>query len=145
MSNEIVTASSVISFVERLEDDSATFYEGLSAKFDEPKFAAFAKECAKVKVSVVRTYRETITDALEACFSFEGLKLADHAVDTELTEGVEFSDALGQAVGLEQKAVAFYLDAAERSQALLGTIPRAFTRAAKKRSKRLEELESMLG
>ena len=97
MDEQVVTASAVISFVENQEDSSAAFYEQLAARFEElgPKFSAFAKESKKIKVSVVRTYRETITDMLEACFSFEGLNLGGYVVDTTLAEVAGHVEALG--------------------------------------------------
>ena len=140
-----LTASAIISFVERLEDSSSVFYEGLADRWSENKetFLAFAKEAGKNKTLVVRTYQETITDALEACFSFEGLDLREYTVDTVLAEDASYADALGLAVELEEKASRFYLDVAERSESLLATIPRAFRRVAQKRSQRRLELQSL--
>jgi len=146
MENLNVTASAIISFTEKLEDSSSAFYEGLAERWAESKekFLTFAKESRKNKTLVVRTYRETISDALEAGFSFEGLDLRDYAVETTLAEDVSYSEALRIAIELEEKACKFYLDVAECSQSLLATIPRAFNRAAKIRSKRKLELQSLL-
>lgn len=146
MGAEIVTASAVISLVERLEDNTADFYSDLASRFDEheDRFRAYAKESAKIKTSIVRTYRETITDAIEACFSFEGMVLGDYAVDTDLAEGASLEDALRVALSLEATTISYYTEVEERSQALLATIPRAFNRGAKKRTKRKAELESLL-
>ena len=143
---EHLTASSIISYIQDLEDHSAAFYGELAKRF-EPHRDAFLKataESKKNKVAVVRTYQETITDALEACFSFEGLDLASYTVDTTLPEGVSLDEALKVALALEDAAVRFYMEVAERSRALLATIPRAFQRAARKRSKRKEHLEALL-
>jgi rubrerythrin len=141
-----VTASVIVSFAEKLEDSSSTFYERLAERFVESKeiFLTFAKESEKNKTSVVRTYRETITDALEAGFSFEGLDIRDYEAETTLTEDVSYSEALGIAIELEEKACKFYSDVAERSQSLLATIPRAFSRVAKRRSDRKLKLQSLL-
>ncbi|MBM3238386.1 hypothetical protein FJZ31_19005 [Candidatus Poribacteria bacterium] len=146
MENINVTASAIISFAEKLENSSLTFYEKLAERWAENKeiFLNFAKESEKNKTSVVRTYRETITDALEAGFSFEGLDLKDYEAETTLTEDVSYSEALGIAIELEEKACKFYLDVAERSQSLLATIPGAFSRVAKRRSARKLKLQSML-
>lgn len=137
-----VTASAIISLAQRIEDSSSVFYEGLAERWGEDKemFLAFAKEGRKNKTLVTRTYQETITDALEACFSFEGLDLGDYEVETTLAEGAGYSEALGIAIALEEQACKFYLDVAERSESLLATIPMAFRRVAKKRSKRLQTL-----
>ena len=104
----------------------------------------FVKESGKNKTLVNRTYQETISDALEAAFCFEGLDLRNYAVSTALAENVSYSEALGMAMELEEKACKFYLDAAERSQSLLATIPMAFKRVAKTRGKRKLELQSLL-
>jgi rubrerythrin len=141
-----VTASSVISFTEKLEDDSSKFYEQLAELYTENKeiFLAFSKESRKNKVFVTRTYQETITDALEACFAFKGLNLNDYTVKTTLTEDTSYSDALEMAIEFEEKASKFYLDAAERSKSLLATIPRAFRKVAERRSNRKLKLKSLL-
>jgi rubrerythrin len=141
-----VTASSIISFTEKLEDYSSKFYEQLAEIYTENKeiFLAFSKESRKNKVLVIRTYQETITDALEACFAFKGLNLNDYTVETTLTEDTSYSDALKMAVKLEQNASKFYLDTAERSKSLLATIPRAFRKVAEIRSNRKLKLKSLL-
>ncbi|MBC8235169.1 hypothetical protein H8E77_36960 [bacterium] len=146
MENLNVTASAIISFTEKLEDSSSAFYGDLAERWSENKetFLNFVKESGKNKTSIVRTYRETITDALEAGFSFEGLHLRDYAVETTLSEDANYTDDLGIAVELEEKACKFYLDVAECSKSLLATIPRAFKRVAKRRDARKLELQSML-
>ena len=146
MENLSLTASAIISFTQELEDSSSAFYEELAKRWAENKeiFVTFAKESGKNKTLVNRTYQETISDALEAAFCFEGLDLRDHAVSTTLVENASYSEALGMAIELEEKACKFYLDVAERSQSLLATIPRAFNRVAKIRGKRKLELQSLL-
>ena len=140
-----LTASAIISFAEKLEDSSSAFYEGLAERYVGSKeiFLSFVKESRKNKTLVVRTYQETITDALEACFSFEGLDLRDHAVETTLAESASYAEALGTAIELEEKACKFYLDVAERSESLLATIPRAFRKVAQRRGRRKLDLQSL--
>jgi hypothetical protein len=147
MAPEIVTASAVISLVERLEDSAEAFYQDLAARFEEHSalFQGYAKESAKIKTSIVRTYRETITDAIEACFSFEGMVLGQYAINTDLPEGASLADGLKSALEIETTTVSYYAEVEERSKALLATIPRAFNRATKKRTKRKAELEALLG
>ncbi|MDY6876632.1 MAG: hypothetical protein SWK90_10600 [Chloroflexota bacterium] len=137
-----ITASAIISFSEHLEDRSSAFYEELAQRFTESReqLLVFAKESKKNKRQVVRTYQETITDALEACFSFEGLDLGDYEVETTLLEDTSYADAMEMAIALEEKACKFYLDIAEQSESLLATIPMVFKRVAKKRNKRLQVL-----
>ena len=146
MEDSNVTASAIISFVEQLEDSSSRFYEGLAERFadNRDRFLAFAKESGKNKELVIRTYQETITDALEACYSFEGMRLQDYDVEHTLAGGAGYPEALKMAVELEGKASQFYQDVAERGQALLATIPRAFRKVADRRSKRKLELQALL-
>jgi rubrerythrin len=145
MEEPSVTASAIISFAQDVEDNSSAFYEGLARRFpnDKKTFLAFAQESRKNKTLIVRTYQETITDALEACFSFESLNLADYAIETMLPEDANWTDALGVAIELEDRARAFYLDVAEQSESLLATIPQVFKRVARKRDKRKLELRSL--
>jgi len=140
------TASAIIDFAEKLEEDSSNFYENLAEKFAEKKsvFLSFAQESRKNKVLVTRTYRETITDALEACFSFEGLNLNVYAVTANLTKDTEYSEALRMAIELEDKAHKFYSNVAELSKCLLATIPGAFRKVAERRSNRKQILKSLL-
>jgi len=143
MSEGPLTASAIISFSTDLEARSAGFYRELAGRYPQHKetFAGWAEECEKSSMQVTRTYQETITDALEAGFSFSGLSLAAYEVDLDLPAGIGLDQALGKAVALEEQAIAFYQDVAERSDSLLATIPRAFRRAARTRRRRLEKLE----
>ena len=140
-----VTASAIISFAEKLEDDSSKFYKQLAEKYMENKelFLSFAEESRKNKVLVIRTYQETITDALEACF-IKGINLNDYIVETTLAEDAKYSTALKMVIELEEKAGKFYLDIADRSESLLATIPRAFRKVAERRNNRKLELKLLL-
>ena len=145
MSEGPLTASAIISFSTDLEARSAGFYRELAGRYPQHEytFAGWAEECEKSSTQVIRTYQETITDALEAGFSFSGLSLAAYEVDLDLPAGIGLAQALGKAVALEEQAIAFYQDVAERSDSLLATIPRAFRRAARTRWGRLEKLEAL--
>jgi len=146
MSEFKATASTIINLAEKFEDDSASFYEKLAERFEKDKavFLSIAQESKKNKVLVVRTYRETITDALEACFSFEGLDLKKYAVEAKLGERASYAEALKTAIDLEDKISRFYSDAAELSKNLLATIPAAFRKVAERRNSRIRVLESLL-
>jgi len=145
MEKPSITASAVINFAEKLEEDSSRFYEELAKRYGQSKdlFLSFAKESIDNKIFVSRTYRETITDAIEACFSFKGLNLNDYKFETTLAEGTSYSDALRKAMELEEKASKFWLDIAEQSASLLATIPRAFRKVAEKRSNRKMKIKSL--
>jgi rubrerythrin len=145
MSDQPLTAAAIISYTQELEAQSARFYEALAEKYPAQRdtFAGFAVDCGKHSKQLLRTYQETITDALEAGFSFEGLSLAGYAPDTTLDEGASLSAAVAQALALEETVIAFYDDVADRSESLLATIPRTYRRVAKRRQRRVEKLNAL--
>lgn len=142
-----MTASAIISFSEKLEEQSSTFYKTLAQKFPEQEeiLLLFAKQSQKNQTIIIRTYRETISDALEACFSFESFNLHDYEIAPNLNDGnLEKREAYKIAIAVEEKAFRFYTIIAEQSDALLATIPRIFRKVARERQKRKEKLESLL-
>jgi rubrerythrin len=146
MDSGSVTTAAIISFTEKLEDDSTRFYEEMARRWPDHAgpFQSFAQDGQKSKTQVVRTYQETISDALEASYAFEGLDLTNFPIETALNPDATYAAALSSAIALEDSAVTLYLDIAARSESLLATIPRAFRRVAKKRTKRKEDLQAML-
>ena len=140
------TASIIISFSERLEDNASGLYRALSARFPEYEgvFIGFAEESGKNKVLLTRTYRETVSDALETGFAFDGVVLPDDIADVTLSEDTSLTVALVTLLEIEEKAVSFYLEVAEQSRALLATIPRAFRRVARRRDDRCRVLRSLI-
>jgi len=146
MEKSTLTASAIMSFAEKLEDDSSAFYEKMARRFDEGKevFLGFAKDSNKNKTHLVRTYQETISDALEATFSFEGVKLDDYDFESALAQDSSFKEAIKMALDIEESVSKLYSQIAAQAQSLLATIPGAFSRVAKKRSARKELLQTML-
>jgi rubrerythrin len=145
MTDRQTTASAIISFSERLEVGASSFYRALSERFREHEdtFLGFAEDSEKNKVLLTRTYRETISDALEAGFAFQGLELEDYVVEVTLGEGIGLAEALERAHEMEDKAISFYLKVAEQSRSLLATIPTAFRRVARRREGRSKVLRSL--
>ena len=139
------TCSQIISLARKFENESAKFYEDLSRRYakDADVLLSFAKENRKNIVQIERTYYEVITDAIEGCFAFN-LNPDEYTFGTELTEKASYSDALCKAIGMEEKIVKFYSDAAEQSKSLMADVPRAFTIIAKKRGERKSKLEELL-
>lgn len=142
---ELNTASSVISFAKKLEEDSARFYENLAQRRtkDREILLSFAQENRKNIVQIERTYYGVISDALEGCFAFK-INPDMYMLKTEQVDNADYPDALNQAVKIEEKLIEFYSDAAEQSKSLLADIPRIFTIVAKKRGSRIPRLESLL-
>jgi rubrerythrin len=140
------TASEIIKFAVKLEEDSAKFYEELARRYAEGEelFRAFAKENRKNKISVERAYYEVVSDALETGFSFEGLDADEYSIETGPTEGRGYAELLRIALGMEERIRRFYLTAAERSRSLMADVPRVFARVAKRREERKRKLKALL-
>lgn len=140
------TASEVISFARRLENESAKFYENLSQRYakDGDVFLSFARENGKNVVQIEMAYYGVITDAIEGCFAFD-IDPDGYTFKTDLAEEASYSDALDRALEMEEKMIRFYSDAAEQSKSLMADVPRAFAMVAKKRNNRGPKLRSLLG
>lgn len=139
------TCSAVISFVTTLEEKSATFYKELAEKYpeDKEKLLSFSKENMKYKVMVERSYYGVITDALEACFSFEeGLDSDNYSIKTEIPQSSSYSTSLKNAIELEKTIQRVYTDAATSSEGLMADVTQTFKLIAKKRNSRITQLTS---
>jgi len=142
----ISTCSEAISLSRELENESAKFYQELSQRFEKDKdlFLTFAKENAKYVTQIERAYYGVITDAIEGCFAFD-LNPEDYQVKAAPSKNASYSDALKEALAMEEKILNFYGIAAEQSKHLMADVPRAFKMVAKKRSNRYSTLKSLLG
>ncbi len=139
------TCSAVISFITDLEEESAKFYEGLARKYPEKMetFLSLSKDSRKNKTMVERAYYGVITDALEACFSFEeGLDSEAYNVETEISPCVSLPDILKKAIDVEEAIKKVYTDAAVLSEGLMADVPRVFRLVARKRDGRIAELKA---
>ena len=141
---KLQTASAVISLAKGLEDESATFYEGLAQRYTQGKdiFLSFAMENKKNIVQIERAYYGVITDAIEGCFAFD-IEPEAYAIETTLAKAASYSAALAKAIELEEKIGKFYSDAAEQSKSLMADVPRVFVLTAKKRNNRVAKLRSL--
>jgi len=142
---QLNTSASVISFAKQLEADSAGFYEKMAERY--PKAAeillAFSKENSKYTTMIQRAYYGVITDAIEGCFAFS-VETGKYAFEREPAKGLGYTDALNQAIDMEQKLMSFYTDAAEQSEAFMADVPRTFLIVAKKRKDRRDKLGTLL-
>jgi hypothetical protein len=142
---EISTCSGAISLSRELENGSAKFYEGLAQLYEKDKdlFLTFAKENAKYVTQIERAYYGVITDAIEGCFAFD-LNPEDYQVKAAPPKDAGYSNALKEALAMEEKILKFYHVAAEQSKYLMADIPRSFTLVAKKRNERIPKLKALL-
>ena len=130
------TMAAVMSFVSRMEDDSASFYEGCAEKYPDLKdtFLSWSKENRKFEKNVKRTYFGVITDTIESNYAFEGLDTDDYVFETTVPENA--GKAIERAREMEARIRAFYVKAAELSEGLMADIPRLFKQIARKREDR---------
>ena len=141
------TASAVVSFATRSEEEMAAFYEQLANRFPKGKeaFLSFAKENRKNKVAVERAYYGVISDALEAAFAFkEGMNPETYRVESGFAEGVSYADALNVAIENERRIQRLYLEGAQLSEGLMADVTRAFKVMARKREDRLAKLNALV-
>ena len=143
---ELNTASAVVSFAKDLEDKSSRVYEEVSKKHlkEEGVFLSFADENKKNRDHIVRVYYSVISDAMEGCFSFDGIDTASYEFDTSLPAGMSLSDAVRMAAAMEDKIAKFYTKAAKTSKSLLADIPETFERLARKRKERMVRLKKLV-
>ena len=141
----ISTCSGAISLSRELENESAKFYQELSKRFEKDKdlFLTFAKENAKYVTQIERAYYGVITDAIEGCFAFD-LNPEDYQVKAAPSKDASYSNALKEALAMEEKILKFYGIAAEQSKHLMADVPRSFNLVAKKRSERVPKLKALL-
>jgi rubrerythrin len=140
------TASAVIDFAVKLEEDSAGYYKRLAEKYDEKSkiFMLFSKENGKNRTAVQRAYYGVISDALEGCFAFNELKLSRYEIDSNIESNESYLESLKRAIDMESRIASFYIDAAKPARSLLADVPRAFERIAKKRKERQLTLLNLL-
>jgi len=130
------TMAAVMSFVSKIEEESASFYEKCAAEYPDMKdtLLSWSKENRKFEKNVKRTYFGVITDTLESNYAFEGLDTDDYAFETDVPGDI--SKVAERAREIEAKIKAFYLRAAELSEGLMADIPRLFKKIAKKKEDR---------
>ncbi|MEM2738231.1 MAG: hypothetical protein QXK93_04530 [Candidatus Bathyarchaeia archaeon] len=141
------TAAAVISFLSRIEEETAKFYEKMAQKYPEVKetFTYFSKDNQKNKTLMERAYYGVITDALEACFSFkEGLNPDFYKVRTSIAEDASCTEALKMALEIEETIRKAYIDAATLSEALMADVPQTFKKIAQKRDDRIVKLKTLI-
>jgi rubrerythrin len=143
---EINTAAALITYISKIEQESAKLYEKLAKKHEELRetFLSFAKENKQNETNIKRAYYSVISDALEACFSFGGLNADNSLSQPIVDEDTSLSEVLRYSIDLEEGIEMFYSKAAEQSKALLADLPRVIGHVAKLRNKRRMKLRVLL-
>src|SRR4030067_3795537 len=131
------TASQVISFARKLEEDGIDFYESMAKRYTEDSdiLLGFARENKKNITRVERAYYGVISDAIEGCFTFD-LDPEEFAIKPEDLQHPAGSNSINTAIEMESQTARFYDKAAEQSKSLLADVPRAFSTMVKLREDR---------
>ena len=137
------TMAAVMSYVSKIENDSASFYENNSENYPELKdtFVSWAKENRTFEKNIKRTYFGVITDTLESNFAFEGLDTDDYEIEALLSESADKGEPTKKAHEIEEAIKNFYLKAAQLSEGLMADIPRLFRKIANTRQQRCQAIE----
>jgi rubrerythrin len=145
---ELKTASELVRFAAKLEEDLARSYELLAQRYPQggELFLSLAKEGRRNKALIERAYYEVVSDALETGFSFGGLATEEYGLEPELNlaQAQDLTAALELAMEMELKLQRFYTAAAERAKALLADLPRVLAELGKKRAERRQRLAALL-
>jgi len=139
------TASQVISFSRKLEEDGASFYESLARQYtrDSEVLLGFARENRKNIMRVERAYYGAITDALEGTFAFD-INPDEYAIKTDAPQNVAYTDGISVANEMERKTAGFYNQAAEQAKSLLVDVLRVFLTMSRLRDDRQQKLADLL-
>ncbi len=137
------TMAGVMTFVSKIENDSASFYRNYAKNYPELEstFMSWNKENSKFEKNIKRTYFGVITDTLESNYAFQGLDTDDYNFETQLPENADSSEAAKKARDIEETIMNFYLKAAQLSDGLMADIPRLFRKIAMKREERCQSFE----
>jgi rubrerythrin len=138
------TASQVISFARKLEEDGAGFYEAAAGQHAKSSdvLLGLAAENKKNITRVERAYYSAITDALEGGFAFD-LDPAEYEMKPGGADNKAYADTIKTAIEMEEKTARFYEEAAEQGKALMADVRRAFLNMAKLRNERREKLAAL--
>lgn len=142
------TTSAFITFHGELEDKIKGFYESLAVidKYSAGRetFLSFSKENKKHKDMILRTYREVISDALEAAFPLMDLDESDYEIKTKIMEDMRFQDIMKKAIEIEKKSYKYCRDAGKSTSGLLADIPLAFEWVARRKTIRISKLKDLI-
>ena len=92
---------------------------------------------------ILRTYREVISDALEAAFPLMDLDESDYEIKTKIMEDMRFQDILKKAIEIEKKSYKYCGDSGKSTSGLLADIPLAFEWVARRKTIRIRKLKDL--
>ena len=134
----------ILNFAETVEKEDLSFYNRAAALEAAESYRIllemFAKEGKKNLSLVQRTRRENVTEMiLEPIRDFQR---GSYEIDAPDTAAVDLAGLLDAAMSIENRAIRYYAEAAGKIRAL-PEVSRTLKTLAKKRSKRLEQLQRL--
>jgi len=143
---KLQTASQVINFAIKLEENLVKLYEDLAENHPEKKdiFLSFARENKKNKTSIQRAYHEVVSDALETGFSFEALSVDEKFFEINLNQEDKLSTIPSKLLDIEERVQNFCQDVALKSKPFLADVPGVFEKIAKKKEERKEKIKAVI-
>jgi rubrerythrin len=134
----------ILNFAEKIEQEDMEFYrkatDSVAAEACRLLFEIFVREGKKNLSLVQRTRRENVTEMiLEPIRDFVR---DSYQLRVENADDLDSTAFLVAAVALENRAIRYYSDAAQKIRAL-PEVSRALNTLAKKRSKRLSQIEKI--
>ena len=143
---ELQNFGSILSFAAELEAADHLFYEASAANPACAQHAAmlseFAADTKKNEKTMLRVRRENVTEMILE--QITGFTSEPFLTSREGIANISGDEVLAKAQELEEKAVRFYSQAAERIKAL-PEVSRSLQRMAKCRSSHEERLADLLG
>jgi hypothetical protein len=105
-------------------------------------FSSFIKESKQHKTLISRSYREVITDAMEAAFPLNNLNEEDYEINLTSVDKLNFSEKINKAVQIEEACKKFCIDAKESLTGLLADVPEEFGLVTERKNLRIKKLKS---
>lgn len=130
------TAAAVISYISRIENETAEFYETVCRTHSDLRsmVEAFSNENRKFETRVKRAYYSVVSDALETGFSFQGV--SEDVVVPRIDPSAGPADILKMSHDLETRIQELYESASASSKVLLPDVSRAMAQVVRSREKR---------
>jgi len=142
------TTSSLLGHYAKLEEPLTRLYgrlaEGERSTELNAVLAGYAEEGRRQRETVERAYREAVTDAYSVGFLPEPVDEAEYQAKNVLPENPSHGDMLKAASALEETTVNFLNRAAGSVRSQLPEVAQAMAIAARRGSRRLDALRSML-
>jgi len=133
---DLATFGAILSYAMEFEEQAAAFYAAAAKGPLEETFNDLERSSRKRAQRMERTRREGVAEMILE--PIMGLNGDDYR--TELSADVDETVLLEQAIALEEIAIRFYQDAAEKLP--IREVVRTFTRMAEENIKRKERLEN---